>query len=57
MLFGSYIAGLVILSVLPLLFLLARFCSKRSRPLPWTINDTLLVLALVLPDFYSKGMF
>ncbi|KAL1792286.1 hypothetical protein ACET3X_008793 [Alternaria dauci] len=48
MLFGKYIAGLVILSVLPLLFLLARFCAKHSRRLPWTIDDTFLVLALLL---------
>jgi hypothetical protein len=55
MLFGKYITGLVILSVLPLLFLLARFYSKRTRLLQWTIDDSLLVLALVLPHPYSRG--
>ena len=55
MLFGKYIAGLVILSVLPLLFLLARFCAKRSRLLPWTIDDTFLLLALVLPSLVAKA--
>lgn len=54
MLLGKYIAGLVILSVLPLLFLLARCCAKRSRLLPWSIDDTLLVLALVLPGPHSE---
>jgi len=55
MLFGNYIAGLVILSVLPLLFILARFYSKRTRLLPWTIDDTFLVLALVRPDPFTEG--
>jgi hypothetical protein len=47
MLFDKYIAGLVVLSVLPTLFFLARYHAKRSKLLPWTIDDSLLVLALV----------
>ena len=50
---GPFIVGLVLLSVLPLLFLVARHLAKRSRQLPWSIDDTLLVLALVSPALSS----
>ena len=47
MLLGSYIAGIVLLLALPLVFVTARFVSKRSKVPSWTLDDTLLVLALV----------
>ncbi|KAF1829470.1 hypothetical protein BDW02DRAFT_147872 [Decorospora gaudefroyi] len=48
MLYSQYIIGLVFLSILPLLFLVARCVAKRSRLLPWSIDDTLLVASLLL---------
>jgi uncharacterized membrane protein YbhN (UPF0104 family) len=45
---GTDIAGMVILSIIPLLFLVARFLAKRSKLLPWSFDDALLVLALLL---------
>ena len=47
MLLHSYIAGVVLLSILPQIFLIARIAAKRLKHLSWTIDDTLLVLALV----------
>jgi hypothetical protein len=47
MLFPSYAAGVSILTILPLLFLIARYVAKRTRRLPWYIDDTLLLFSLV----------
>lgn len=47
MLFAAYVAGVVTLAILPLVFLIARHAAKRSKHLSWSIDDTLLVLALV----------
>ncbi|KAF2829693.1 hypothetical protein CC86DRAFT_173347 [Ophiobolus disseminans] len=46
MLFASYVAGATILAVLPSAFLIARYIAKRAKRLPWTVDDTLLVLSL-----------
>jgi hypothetical protein len=50
MLYTSYVVGITVLAVSPLLFLITRLLAKRSRRLPWSIDDTLLVLALVQSD-------
>lgn len=50
MLIGSYLAGLVILSIVPLLFFIARYLAKRTKSQSWNIDDTLLLLALVTKD-------
>jgi hypothetical protein len=47
MLYTSYVVGITVLAVLPLLFLIARLLAKRSQRTPWSIDDTLLVLSLV----------
>jgi hypothetical protein len=47
MLSGFYFAGVLILALLPLGFLVARYLAKRSKGASWTIDDTLLVLSLV----------
>jgi hypothetical protein len=47
MLIGFYVAGVLILALLPLGFLIARYLAKRGKGVPWTIDDTLLVLSLV----------
>jgi hypothetical protein len=41
------IAGVTILAVLPAVFLAARFAAKRTKSATWSLDDTLLVLALV----------
>jgi 4-amino-4-deoxy-L-arabinose transferase-like glycosyltransferase len=56
MLSGAYITTIVVLSALPLLFLVARLLAKRSRLMPWTIDDILLVLALLFL-FVVMAMF
>lgn len=56
MILGSYLAGIVVLSVLPLLFLVARLLAKRSKRLPWTIDDVLLLLSLVEVANPSRGI-
>jgi hypothetical protein len=50
MLYTSYVVGITILAVLPLLFFVARHLAKRSKRLPWSVDDTLLALSLVQPD-------
>jgi hypothetical protein len=50
MILASYIVGSTLLAVLPLLFLLARYQAKHSQRLPWSIDDTLLLLSLVLQE-------
>jgi hypothetical protein len=50
MIFASYIVGSTVLAVLSLLFLLARHMAKRSKRLPWSIDDTLLLFSLVLQE-------
>lgn len=47
MLLAPYTAGAVVLTVLPLLFLISRCVAKRIKQLPWYIDDTLLVVSLV----------
>lgn len=47
MLFASYVVAVIVLALLSLLFLIARFSAKRTMRLPWTIDDTLLLLSLV----------
>ena len=44
---GANIAGIITLAVLSAFFLAARFAAKRTKSLPWSLDDTLLVLALV----------
>jgi hypothetical protein len=45
-----YVVGITVLAVSPLLFLIARLLAKRSRHLPWSIDDILLLLSLVQSD-------
>jgi hypothetical protein len=52
MLYPSYLAGSIVLAILPLLFVVARQLLKRSRRLPWTLDDTLLVLSLVFAGVF-----
>jgi hypothetical protein len=47
MLVASYVAGAILLAILPLAFFVARHLAKRSKSLPWSIDDTLLVFSLV----------
>ena len=44
---GGDIVGVTILAVLPVMFLAARFAAKKTKSLSWSLDDTLLVLALV----------
>jgi len=53
---AGYVAALVILSLLPLLFSVARLAAKHFRRLPWAIDDTLLLLALVLQYLLSRKL-
>ena len=57
MLVGFYVAGVLILTLLPLSFLVARYLTKRGKGASWTIDDTLLVLSLVeLRYLYQAGI-
>ncbi|KAH5129808.1 hypothetical protein HBH70_199540 [Parastagonospora nodorum] len=47
MLFASYVAPVIVLALLSLLFLIARYSTKRTMRLPWTSDDTLLLLSLI----------
>ncbi|KAF1359903.1 hypothetical protein EJ07DRAFT_155383 [Lizonia empirigonia] len=44
---GANTAAITILAVTPTLFLAARIAAKRTIALPWSFDDTLLVLASV----------
>jgi len=48
MILASYLAGIAILSLLPLLFLAARLLAKRAKRQAWTVDDALLCIALFL---------
>jgi hypothetical protein len=50
MLYASYVVGITVLAVSPLLLLIARLLAKHSKRLPWSIDDTLLLLSLVQSD-------
>lgn len=52
MLLASYVAGAIILAILPLAFFIARHLAKRSKSLPWSVDDTLLVFSLVRQHHY-----
>ncbi|KAH7399060.1 hypothetical protein DE146DRAFT_521105 [Phaeosphaeria sp. MPI-PUGE-AT-0046c] len=47
MILASYLAGSIVLAILSLLFLVARHQCKRSKDLPWSVDDTLLVFSLM----------
>lgn len=55
MLYPSYLASSLVLAILPLLFVVARQLLKRSRQLPWTLDDTLLVLSLVFAGIFHTN--
>lgn len=44
---ATHTAGVTVLAVSPTVCLATRFAAKRIRSLPWTLDDTLLILALV----------
>ena len=54
--FGANIAGVTTLAVLSAFFLAARFAAKRTKSLPWSLDDTLLVLALVRLQRHSSSL-
>jgi fumarate reductase subunit D len=47
MLIASYVVAVSVLTLLPLLFLVARSSAKRMMRLAWSVDDTLLLLSLV----------
>jgi len=55
MILASYLAGIAILSLLPLLFLAARLLAKRAKRQAWTVDDALLCIALVQPSQRSQA--
>ncbi|KAF2740896.1 hypothetical protein EJ04DRAFT_558283 [Polyplosphaeria fusca] len=49
--YRHYLASHIVLTLLPTLFIVARFVAKHMKRLGWTLDDSFLVVALML--FYA----